>query len=264
LNITIDSKKRYTSLTPAVEQAVTILKYLSSESRLKASVTDISKKVEISKSKTYRILVALQNAGFVLKERESKLYTLGFDIIPIGLKALENINYRKVAGPFLEKLAQETRCTVLFGLIVGKKLMIISKQASGIAVDSRLDVGTTLDVFFKAHGRVILASLPEEEQKRLLSGGNFFSDDKLGTIDNSQLRQEISEIKKKGFATDIGELSPTIKTLSSVIIGHNNHPIGALIVIGLMKKSEMSKHGTKIVETAKELSVALGAHNGQY
>jgi DNA-binding IclR family transcriptional regulator len=251
---------RSVSLTPAVEQAAAILGYLASESRLKASLTEISRKVGINKSKTYAILSALQNVGFVSKDEDTKLYALGFNIIPIGQKALENINYRKIAKPFLEKLARETMCTVLFGLIIGEKLLIIAKEASGREIDSRLDVGYTLDLFFKSHGKVIIASLPKKEQERLLFGNNFFNDFEGGIVENSDLRQILSETQKKGFAMDTSRLSSVIKVLSSAVIGHNHKPIGVIIVMGLMNKSVVPVYGNKLVKAAKHFSSVLGAN----
>jgi DNA-binding IclR family transcriptional regulator len=259
LNSSIKDKGRFVSLTPAVEQAAEVLKYLASESRFRTSLTDISKKLGINKSKAYAILVALQHAGFVSKDAETKLYSLGLDIIPIGQKALENVNYRKIARPFLEKLARDTKCTVLFGLITGEKLLIISKEASGREIDSRLDIGYTLDVFFKSHGKVIIAALPEGEQEKLLSGKNFFNDFEGGIVENSQLKPLINEVNKKGFAVDTGRLSSVIKVLSSAVIAHNQYPVGAIIVMGLINKSAVSEFGGKLVKAAKGLSKALGA-----
>ena len=252
------NKKRYLSSTPAVEQAAEIMKYLASGAKVKAGLTDISRMLGIPKTKVYSILNALQMAGFVSKNDENKVYSLGADIIPIGQRALENMDYRDVARPFLEELAKETRCTVLFGLVTSGKLVIVSKQTSGQEVDSRLQVGSVFDIFYQAHGKAILASLPQEEQKRLLSGDDFLSQDKRGMIHNSQLSQEIKEIKKTGFAVNNGKVSPLIKVLSAAVNGPKNYPVGALIVIGLMEKSVISKYGAKLVATAKDLSLALG------
>jgi len=258
LNKKPGNKKRYLSSTPAVEQAAEIMKYLASGAKVKAGLTDISRMLGIPKTKVYSILNALQMAGFVSKNDENKVYSLGADIIPIGQRALENMDYRDVARPFLEELAKETRCTVLFGLVTSGKLVIVSKQTSGQEVDSRLQVGSVFDIFYQAHGKAILASLPQEEQRRLLSGDDFLSQDKRGMIHNSQLSQEIKEIKKTGFAVNNGKVSPLIKVLSAAVNGPKNYPVGALIVIGLMEKSVISKYGAKLVATAKDLSLALG------
>ncbi len=260
-NVNTNNKDRFISLTPAVEQATKVLKYLASESRFKTNLTDISKKVGINKSKVYAILTALQHAGFVSKDAETKLYSLGLDIIPIGQKALENINYRKIAQPFLEKLARATACTVLFGLITRDRFFLISKEASGSEIDSRLDVGYTLELFFKSHGKAILAAMPEKEVDHLLSGKKFFNEFEKGIIDNSQLSQIIAETKKRGFALDSGRLSSMVKVLSSAVLGHDDYPIGAIIVMGIMKKSDVSKYAAKLIETAKNLSLMLGASN---
>jgi DNA-binding IclR family transcriptional regulator len=249
----IENKKRYIVLV----QAAAILRYLSSDTRIRANVTEISKQVGISKSKAYHILVVLQNIGFVIKADESKLYSLGLGIIPIGQKALGNINYRKIARPFLQKLARETMCTVLFGLISGQKLFIVAKEASGREVDSRLDIGDTVDIFLKSHGKAILAALPEEDREKLLSGSNFFNDFEGCVIDNSELRRLISDTRQKGFAMDSSRVSPVIKVYSSAVVGHDQYPVGVIMVMGLMKKSVGPKYASKLVKTAKDLSNTL-------
>jgi len=254
-----DNSKHYTSLTPAVEQAAEVLKYLASDKGIRAGLTDISRLVGINKSKTYAILNALQNAGFVSKDDENKLYSLGPDIIPIGQKALENLDYREAAKPFLKKLAQDTKCTALFAIITAHNLVFIAKEESGMEVDSRLDVGYSTSVFYRAHGKAILSALSEEMTNKLLSGENFFRDDKRGFLDNASLKQELQEVRKKGFDMDNGKVNPIIKVLSAAVVGHNNKPVGTLVIIGLMSKSVLAKNGKKLVETAKSISNALGA-----
>lgn len=260
MNTKIENKKRYSSLTPAVEQAAAVLKYLASEPGIKASLTDISQMVDVNKSKTFAILGALQIAGFVLKEDETKLYSLGPELIPIGQSALKNIDYRNNAKPFIEKLARETMCSVLFGIIHGEKLLIILKQASGQEVDSRLETGSSRDLFFHSHGKAIFASLPEDKQNKLLSGKDFLKEPNLSVMKNSVLKNEIREIKAKGYAWNTGMISPMIKVLSSAVIGHNNHPIGAIIIMGLIDQSDIPEYGKKLVEAAYSISNTLGAN----
>jgi IclR family KDG regulon transcriptional repressor len=253
--------KRYQSSSPAVEQAVEILKYLASDRKLKAGLTDISNRVKIPKTKVFSILNALLIAGFVSKDEMNKVYSLGPDIISIGQRALDNVDYRDAAQPFLEMLAKETKCTALLGIVISNKFLIVSKQASGQEVDSRLTVGFAYDVFYQAHGKAIFAALPQREQKRLLSGNNFLSTYNGELIENFQLAKEIEEISERGFAMNDGRLNRMIKLLSVAVKGPKNYPIGALMVIGLMNKSVILKNGALLVAAAKDLSLALGASN---
>jgi len=260
----LENDTHHTSLTPAVEQAAEVLKYLASDKGIRAGLTDISRLVGINKSKTYAILNALQNAGFVSKDDENKLYSLGPDIIPIGQKALENLDYREAAKPFLKKLAQDTKCTALFAIITAHNLVFIAKEESGMEVDSRLGVGYSIPVYYRTHGKVILAALPEEELNKLLSGEDFFRDNETSVIDNTSLRQEITEIKQRGFAVEDGRASPIIKVLSVAVRGHHGYPIGVLVLIGLIAKSKILKNAVMLVETAKQVSNVLGSGKREY
>jgi len=258
MNTKTENKKRYDSLSPAVEQAAEILKYLASKPRIKAGLSEICRAVEINKSKTYAILAALQNAGFVLKNEENKLYSLGPHLIPIGQTALRNLDFESVAKQYIKELSEETMSTVLFGIINSDKLIIISKHASGQEFDSHLKVGSSRELFYKSHGKVILAALPANEQNRLLSVDNFFKDPDLGAIKNSTLKKEIKEINKKGYAWNSGRLNSLIKALSAVVVGHDDHPVGAVIIHGLIDESDIPDYGKKIVKTTKKIANALG------
>ncbi|MBI5446945.1 MAG: helix-turn-helix domain-containing protein, partial [Deltaproteobacteria bacterium] len=108
---------RFTSLTPAVEQAAEILRYLATEPALRAGLAQIARAVDINKSKTHVILDALNRAGFVRKDPTSKLYCLGLGLVPIALTALQNASYKDAVRPILAELAEETRVSALFGLV---------------------------------------------------------------------------------------------------------------------------------------------------
>lgn len=159
---------RFTTLTPAVEQAAEILRYLASDYKIKATLTHISKAVGINKSKTHVILTALLKCGFVMREENSKLYSIGFGLIPLGLMALENANYKDAAKPILQELARKTRSSALFGLIDNEIFVITEMVPSGLLVDSRREPGNSFPLFYGAHGKITMASLYEEERKRFL------------------------------------------------------------------------------------------------
>jgi DNA-binding IclR family transcriptional regulator len=249
---------RYTSLSPAVEQAAEILKYLASEPMMKVNLTGISKSVGLHKSKAQSILDALQIGGFVSKDEGNKTYCLGIGLVPVGQRALDNIDYRGVAKPFLEKLARETRCTVLFGVVNDQRLVVIAKESSGLEVDSRVPIGYNRSLFYRGHGKAILAALPESEQEKLLSGSDFFKNDNQDLIPNSKLLQEIVEIRKRGYAIENGSVDPGIKMLSAAVVGHDACPIGVIIIIGFMRKSALARNGAELVEASRKVSAALG------
>jgi DNA-binding IclR family transcriptional regulator len=254
-------KNSYTSLVPAVEQAARILKYLASTPELRVNLTDISRTVGIHKSKGYAILNTLQKFGFISRDAEGKLYSLGHGLISLGQKALDNVNYKNVSKPRLTALARETQCTAFFGVIVDDKLVIAALEQSGQPVESMIKVGYTRPLFFRAHGKVIFAHLPEEERERLLTSKKLQFYEESSEINDNQLKQELNSIRRKGFAMQIlpVQTNPRIKVLASVVLGPNHSPIGSLFIMGFFTKSATPIYGAKLAEAASKLSTLLGA-----
>jgi DNA-binding IclR family transcriptional regulator len=94
-------KNRYSSSTPAVEQAAEVIKHLASQPKIKQRLSDISKALGINVTKTYVILDALQKSGFVNKDRNGKLYSLGPSLISIGQMAFGTVRLRSDLLPWV-------------------------------------------------------------------------------------------------------------------------------------------------------------------
>jgi DNA-binding IclR family transcriptional regulator len=251
---------RFTTLTPAVEQAAEILRYLASESNIKAGLTHISETVRINKSKTHVILSALQKSGFVLKDQENKLYSLGFGLIPIGLMALENTDYGAAAKPVLAELAHKTHCSALFGLIAGENLVVTEVEQSGQILESRMKPGHTFPLFYGAHGKVIVSSLPDAEREQILATKKVAFEGENSEQRCDDLNEELDACRRNGFAhRSIGH-GDIVNLLASVVLGPNGRPIGALLIVGLFKKSDVKKYGARLAESSRKLSKLLGAN----
>jgi DNA-binding IclR family transcriptional regulator len=254
-------KNNYTSLVPAVEQAARILMYLASAPEFKANLTDISRGVGILKSKSYALLNTLLKFGLVSKDSEGKLYSLGHALISLGQKALDNVNYKNVSKPIVMGLARETRCTALFGIISNESLVITALEQSGQPVESRLNLGYTRPLFYRAHGKAIFATLPEEERERLLKSHKLSFNEESSDFEYDRFKRELHAIRRNGFALDIlpGETNPRIRLLASVVFGSKGGPVGSLFIIGFFAKSLVPIYGAKLAEAARKLSTLLGA-----
>jgi DNA-binding IclR family transcriptional regulator len=251
-------KSNYMSGVPAVEQTVAILSHLSSVPRFTASLTDISKHVGISLSKALAILNTLEKVRYVTRDTDGKQYALGLSLVPLGHRAMADLNYADVARPFAQALARETKSTALFAVINGKNLIVIVKEASGQDVDSRISLGRVLPLFYRGTGRAIAAYLPDEEREKLLSKPNCgFRSDPV-KIERSQLERELKMCREKGFVADLGTMNPIVKTLVSPVLGVDGYPKGVIFITGIMRKPEISVNGAKVAKKARELSAAFG------
>ena len=90
----------------AVERALFLLKvFLGDDSELSAG--EISKRIELDPSTTFRMLVTLEEHGFVRQDPATGKYRLGVICLELGSQFLKINNVRKSAIDVMQKLCDE-------------------------------------------------------------------------------------------------------------------------------------------------------------
>jgi DNA-binding IclR family transcriptional regulator len=259
-DLKVEPKKEYTSLVPAVEQASRILAHLASMPGFKANLTDISNSVGINKSKSYAILNTLQKFGYILKDTEGKLYSLGPGLILLGQRVIENINYNDIARPFLELLAHETRSSAAFGLIFGDSLVLVAREMMDQNLFIAIQLGKAFPVTYSAHGIAIVAFMPETKQEEILSKKDLYFYKEPALFDRGRLNGDLELCRRLGYVLDSTRSDPIVKVIVSPVIGAKGYPVGALLATGIFRKDDIPKYGAKVADTARRLSILLGAN----
>jgi DNA-binding IclR family transcriptional regulator len=118
------SKRRFTNGTahmstpaysaPAVDGALSILETLSSVPQM--GVSELAKKLGLSKGSVYRLLATLDRRGYVEKASDSDRYQLTYRLFAVGSRAADRLGLREVAQPVMERLRSETGETVNLGV----------------------------------------------------------------------------------------------------------------------------------------------------
>ena len=252
-------KSEYIPIVPAVEQSCRILLYLRDNTRFKMSLTEICQEMGIHKSKGYSILFTLGLFGFIEKDPHTKAYSLGPGLIGLSRRVLENLDFRKIAEPFLKNLAEETHSTALFGLINSGQVFIIAKYEGDHDIGLTIRLGHRFHITAGAHGKAIAAFLSEEERAILLKKEKKYFHGEPARLDFDRLHSEIEECRKMGFAKDMGKLSPGINALSTPVFAQNQKIVGCLILMGTFSENVSSQYGLSLVNTGRQISEKLGA-----
>jgi DNA-binding IclR family transcriptional regulator len=254
-------KSGYKALVPAVEQASRVLICLERSQKFKMTLTEICREVGIYKSKGYSILNTLKQFGFVEKDPQTKTYSLGPGLLFLSRYLLDNLDIRERAAPFIEKAAVETQTTALVGLISADQVFVVAKHEGNQNIGMTIRLGHRFHITVGAHGKAIVAFMPEHEKKRILARKRLFFYGDPAHLDMKKLKTELEECRLKGFSQDIGKLQPGINAVSSPIFGPNQRIIGCVILMGTFPEELIEIKGEKVVETAKQISWTLGASN---
>lgn len=246
-------------IVPAVDQASRILMCLGNASGFKMGVTEISREVGIHKSKGFSILNTLNQFGFVEKHTQAKTYSLGPGLLFLARNVLDHLSYPDVVAPFLQQLAVETNDTALFGLINGEHVFVVGKHEGNQNVGFTVRLGHRFHITLGAHGKAIVAFMPETEREKILAKKKvyFFWDPSL--MNMKLLREEMLRCRELGYAQDIGGITPGVNVVSSPLFAHRGKMIGCLILIGTFSENKISEYGPKVAGMARQISQKLGA-----
>jgi DNA-binding IclR family transcriptional regulator len=252
-------KSEYTGLVPAVDQASRILICLARSPAFKMNLTDICKTVGIHKSKGFSILNTLQKYGLAHKDPLGKTYSLGFGLISLSRKVLDNLNYESIAGPYLEDLAKRTHSTALLGIVDDGNVFVMAKREADQTVGVTTRIGHRFSTTHGAHGKAIVAFLPEADRQKILQQEKLFFHGNTSCFNRERLDNEITQCRDRGYAVDMGELNPGINVIAAPLFDAQGRLIGTIFIMGTFAESLIQKHGSTVAEIAKQFSAMLGA-----
>ncbi len=253
-------KSIYNPLVPAVEQASRVLLFLGESPHFKMKLTDICKEVGIHKSKGHSILNTLKQFKFVEKDPEAKTYSLGPALIFLSRHVLDNLHYPKIVAPFLENLAKETNGTALFGLIYGEHLLVVGKSEGNQNIGFSIRLGHRFHITLGAHGKAIVAFMPDADREKILNKKRvYFHGFDISQLNMKRLRDELTKCRQRGFAQDVGEITPGVNFVSAPVFGLHEKIIGCIILIGTFAESLIGQYGPKTADVARRVSYKLGA-----
>jgi IclR family pca regulon transcriptional regulator len=216
----------------------------------------------LKKTTAHRILRTLQPLDIVVKDAESKMYTLGPKLIALGLSALNSFDLHKAAIPLMKKLRDETGETVNLSILSGNDLLIIERFRSNHLYNLNLSAGSRLPIYCTSQGRAILAFLSPQRREEILRSIDMKPYTAKTITDMSLLLGSLDEIRREGYAVNREEFEIGIIAVAGPILNHAGQAAASLNVsFGIIRHPEpefVDYVAEKVVATCRQLSFALG------
>jgi DNA-binding IclR family transcriptional regulator len=255
---------------PDREQSKTLAKgllllVLLSRKKKALSLEELTKVAGLSKTVCFRLLNTLKEMHFVEQESQSKKYRLGVQNISIGAVALESLNLRQIALPFMQKLREVCNETVNLSILDGTDIVFVGRLEASHIINTHHRIGDRLSAYSTCQGKAIMAFTPSEEIEELLTQISFtkFTNNTLDSPE--KLKAELGQIRKRGVAFNEQELENGLWAVAGVILDHSDLPIASLnIALPLVRHSRhdaIRKFAPMVAETCKEISRLMGCTN---
>lgn len=253
-----ENEKRNSTSTPV--KTMEVLEVLAT-SRNGLGVTEISRMVDLNKSTVYRILMALVDKQYVLKDESIKRYRLGFKLLLLSNQALDSLELRKIARPELNELSRLSSETVHLVWLERDEGVYVEKidTPEGVGLLSR--VGNRLPLYSTGVGKAMLAFMDDNRIQSYLQRITLMPKTPYTIISAEQLQIEIMEIRKNGYAVDHQENRLGVVCVAAPIFDSNGNVIAAISVSGpnfRFSEEKANSFGPILKGKALQVSEKLG------
>lgn len=235
---------------------------LFSKKRPTLSLTEISAAARMNKTTAFRMVSTLEKAGYLSRDVETKRYRPGIRVLQLGFAALDNLELRQVARPYLEKLSQSVGETVSLSVLDGMEIIYVDRVRNQQIVGVLLGIGSRLPAHCASMGKAMLASLPQAELERRLSQTPMHPCTPNSIADQEAFLRELEKVRKQGFATNDEELEIGLRAVAAPIWDRTENVVGAVNITGSTSRISRARLITELAPavqtTASEISHVLG------
>ncbi|HTZ85245.1 MAG TPA: IclR family transcriptional regulator [Solirubrobacteraceae bacterium] len=228
-------------------------------------IADIADELSMSRSTTHRYMITLLALGY-LEQDASRKYRLGLRVTDLGMSALNSTGLREHAQPYLEELRQRTSYTASLAVLDGHEVLYVDRARSfrrgnNLAGDN-VRTGSRLPAHCTAMGKLLLANLPESDQRELLAQIKLTRHGPNTITSKKALREELEDVLQTSFAVDDEELAKGLYSIAAPIRNEARQVVAAvdialpssMITIGEL----VDALGPHLVSTADRISARLG------
>jgi IclR family KDG regulon transcriptional repressor len=242
----------------AIDRAIQILSCFEDDAPEK-TIAEISSAVGLPRPTTLRILVTLHSGGFVERTADGERYRLGTHLITLGARVVNRLDVRQVARPFLVALEERFEETCDLGIFSKGEVLYIEIVQSRHALRLAGSPGLRSPAHCTASGKVFLAFLPPDRLAQILNRPLARYTDKTITSPE-RLRQELEEVRIRGYAVDDQELNPGVRAVAVPIRDSGGKVVAAIGMPGPVERMTAERIpvlAQALMEAANAISARL-------
>ncbi len=213
------------------DRAIDVL-LLFNEQQPVLTAEDISERLGMPRSTTYRYLQSLRSYGLVEENDSSGGFRLGLTVFRLARAARQGVGLYEVSLPIMRQLVAQTGETVLLTRRIDAHVVCIERVESPHRLRLSYERGQMLPLHAGASAKVLLAYLTPTEIEAMLSNGPFPRYTEHTLTDPDALRTQLEIIRNRGYAISEGEVDEGVRGVAAPIFDTQKRAVAGLSVAG--------------------------------
>ena len=211
-----------------VVKAFTLLEALAAHGHPRR-VSELARELDMAKSNVHRLLQTLASLGYVRRD-EHGLYAASLGLWERGMQVLAHLAIQRAASEHMRRLAVLSSEQVNLGIRDGGEVLYIASIESIQANRARPILGRRAPIHCVSTGKAMIAYEPDEEVRAAVKLLQQATPRTITTLE--RLKAELAEVRRQGFAMNLGEWRNGIHGVAAPIAGSDGAMVAAIAVAG--------------------------------
>lgn len=192
--------------------------------------SELLPKADLPKATLFRFVQTLTNQGMLAFDEDRQTYAPGLRLVRLAHAAWSQSSLAPVAAPHLDHLSATTGETIHLAQLDQGMVLYVDKRNAARPVEMFSQSGKIGPAYCTGVGKAMLAHLPEDKLTDAIARQSFhrFTDRTLTT--EQALRDELANIRARGFAWDDEEHETGIRCIAAPILSLAGRVLGALSI----------------------------------
>jgi DNA-binding IclR family transcriptional regulator len=224
------------------------------------SVSDVAERMQTDKTTAYRMLLTLEEAGYVTRNEYSKRFKLAYKVVSLSRNLLAENEVSKLILQTLRDISSSTEETLHFSVLDGYESVLIHRVKGSHLVNVDFQIGDRAPLHATSIGKVLLAFQDYRFIEEILSHDlPKYTENTI--IDPDTLRRELQHIRSQGYALDDHEYSDSMRCIAVPVFEGGGRLAGGISISGpdfRFTYEKLENLREPIVKGAQDLSRHLG------
>lgn len=177
---------------------------------------DLVARTGLPKATVSRLTYTLNVLGYLVRVERYQKYRLGAGVLSLGYPLLASLRVRHLARPAMERIAEETGCTVNLGMRDRLDVVFIDTFRADSSNLHQPDIGSTRPLLSTSIGRALLFAMSPDERTAILNQQKV-ADPAFFEEGRALLLADEQNFRKHGFCHSRGDWQRAIHGVSAPI-----------------------------------------------
>ena len=176
------------------------------------SLSEVASAAGLARPTARRLLLTLEELGYV--RSADGTFELTPKVMNLGMAYVSALGLWDIARPHLESLVARTGESSSMAQLDGSDIVYVARVSVPKLIALRVEIGTHFPAAQTSQGKVLLAALPADQVVTVLSQPSRSGLPPYIGRSPDQLRDELSEVRARGWALADEELAPGVRSVA--------------------------------------------------